>query len=168
VLELAAEKAGWGPPLPPGTGRGIALIQAFGSIVAEVAEVCVSSAGAVRVQRVVAVVDCGDLVHPDTAISQIEGGIMFGLSAALYGEITIAKGAVTQDNFSTYQVAKMADTPAIDVHFIASHAPRGGIGEVGVPAIAPAVCNAIYAACGARVRDLPIRNLTLPQRRAAL
>jgi isoquinoline 1-oxidoreductase beta subunit len=168
VLELAAEKAGWGPPLPPGTGRGIALIQAFGSIVAEVAEVSVSSAGAVRVQRVVAVVDCGDLVHPDTAISQIEGGIMFGLSAALYGEITIAKGAVTQDNFSTYQVAKMADTPAIDVHFIASHAPRGGIGEVGVPAIAPAVCNAIYAACGARVRDLPIRNLTLPQRRAAL
>jgi isoquinoline 1-oxidoreductase beta subunit len=168
VLELAAEKAGWGNPLPPRTGRGIALTQSFGSIVAEVAEVTVSEAGAAHVQRVVAVVDCGDLVHPDTATSQIEGGIIFGLSAALYGEITIAKGAVTQDNFSTYQVAKLADAPAIDVHFIASHAPRGGIGEVGVPGIAPAVCNAIYAACGVRVRDLPIKTLTLPQQRAAL
>ncbi len=168
VLERAAQESGWGSPLPPNTGRGIALIEAFGSIVAEVAEVTVSATGAVHVQRVTAVVDCGDLVHPNTAASQIEGGIMFGLSAALYSEITIDKGAVAQDNFSSYVVAKMADTPAIDVHFIASHAPRGGIGEVGVPAAAPAVCNAIYAACGVRVRALPIRNVALPSQRAAL
>ncbi len=168
VLERAAQEAGWGTPLPPNADRGIALIEAFGSIVAEVAEITISPAGAVRVQRVTAVVDCGDLVHPDTATAQIEGGIMFGLAAALYGEITIEKGAVVQDNFSTYAVAKMADAPMIDVHFIASHAPRGGIGEVGVPAAAPAVCNAIHAACGVRVRALPIRTLTLPVQRAAL
>jgi isoquinoline 1-oxidoreductase beta subunit len=161
VLELAADKAGWGGALPAGSGRGIALTEAFGSIVAEVAEVRVSAAGAVRVRRVTAVVDCGDVVHPDAAVSQIEGGIMFGLAAALYGEITIANGAVTQRNFDTYQVAKMVDTPAIEVHFIASHAPRGGIGEVGVPGIAPAVANAIHAACGVRVRRLPLRGMVL-------
>jgi isoquinoline 1-oxidoreductase subunit beta len=162
VLELCADKAGWGNPLPAGTGRGIALTEAFGSIVAQAAEVTVSPAGAVKVNRVTAVVDCGDLVHPDTATSQIEGGIMFGLAAALYGEITIDKGAVAQDNFAAYQVAKMADTPEIAVHYIASHAPRGGIGEVGVPPIAPAVANAIHAACGVRIRTLPIRSITLP------
>jgi isoquinoline 1-oxidoreductase beta subunit len=168
VLERAALESNWGRALPPNSGRGIALIEAFGSIVAEVAEVSISPGGAVRVQRVTAVVDCGDLVHPDTATAQVEGGIMFGLSAALYGEITIDKGAVVQDNFSSYSVAKMADTPAIDVHFIASHAPRGGIGEVGVPAAAPAICNAIHAACGVRIRTLPIRTLTPPAQRAAL
>ena len=171
VLELAAAKSGWGGTLPAGTGRGIALIEAFGSIVAEVAEVSVSPAGAVRVQRVTAVVDCGDLVHPDTATSQVEGGVMFGLAAALYGEITIEKGCVVQNNFDSYQVARMADAPAIDVHFIASHAPRGGIGEVGVPAAAPAICNAIHAACGTRVRVLPVRTVpvrTLPVQRAAI
>jgi isoquinoline 1-oxidoreductase beta subunit len=161
VLELVAEKSGWGAALPAGTGRGIALIEAFNSIVAEVAEVAVSATGAVQVRRVTAVVDCGDLVHPDAAVAQIEGGILFGLAAALYGEITIENGAVVQRNFDTYQVAKMADSPDIDVHFIASHAPRGGIGEVGVPAIAPAVANAIHAACGVRVRKLPLRTVVL-------
>jgi isoquinoline 1-oxidoreductase beta subunit len=161
VLELVAEKSGWGAALPAGMGRGIALIEAFDSIVAEVAEVAVSAAGAVRVRRVTAVVDCGDLVHPDAATAQIEGGILFGLAAALYGEITIEHGAVSQRNFDSYQVAKMVDTPDIDVHFIASHAPRGGIGEVGVPAIAPAVANAIHAACGVRVRKLPLRTVVL-------
>jgi isoquinoline 1-oxidoreductase beta subunit len=161
VLELVAAKSGWGGALPAGTGRGIALIEAFNSIVAEVAEVAVSSAGAVQVKRVTAVVDCGDLVHPDAATAQIEGGILFGLAAALYGEITIENGAVSQRNFDTYQVAKMVDSPDIDVHFIASHAPRGGIGEVGVPAIAPAVANAIHAACGVRVRKLPLRTVVL-------
>jgi isoquinoline 1-oxidoreductase beta subunit len=161
VLEMAAAKSGWGAALPPGSGRGIALTEAFGSIVAEVAEVTVSPSGAVRVNRVTAVVDCGDLVHPDTATAQIEGGIMFGLAAALYGEITIDKGAVRQDNFSTYKVAKMADTPEIAVYFINSHAPRGGIGEVGVPPIAPAIANAIHAASGVRIRSLPIRSVSL-------
>jgi isoquinoline 1-oxidoreductase beta subunit len=161
-----AQEAGWGNPLPPGTGRGIALIEAFGSIVAEVAEVSVSSAGTVRVQRVTAAVDCGDLVHPDTARSQVEGGILFGLSAALFGEITIEKGAVVQDNFDRYQVARMADSPVIDVHFITSHAVRGGIGEVGVPAAAPAIANAIFAATGIRVRNLPIRT-NLPSMKSA-
>jgi len=162
VLEMAAAKSGWGGTLPPGSGRGIALTEAFGSIVAEVAEVTVSPAGAVRVNRVTAVVDCGDLVHPDTATAQIEGGIMFGLAAALYGEITIDKGAVKQDNFSTYKVAKMVDTPEIAVFFIESHAPRGGIGEVGVPPIAPAIANAVHAASGVRVRTLPIRSIAMP------
>jgi isoquinoline 1-oxidoreductase beta subunit len=161
VLNMAAEKSGWGSALPAGCGRGIALTEAFGSIVAEVAEVAVSPTGAVQVRRVTAVVDCGDLVHPDAATAQIEGGIMFGLAAALYGEITIENGAVSQRNFDTYQVARMADAPAIEVYFIASHAQRGGIGEVGVPAIAPAVANAIHAACGVRMRKLPLRSVAL-------
>ena len=148
--------------MPAGSGRGIALIEAFGSIVAEVAEVAVSEGGAVRVRRVTAVVDCGDVVHRDAATAQIEGGIIFALSAALYGEITIEKGAVMQENFSDYEMAKLADAPLIDVQFLESHGPRGGIGEVGVPALAPAVANAIHAACGVRVRHLPIRRVTLP------
>jgi len=162
VLELAAAKSGWGGALPAGSGRGIALIEAFGSIVAEVAEVTVSDAGAVRVTRVTAVVDCGDLVHRDAATAQIEGGIIFALSAALYGEITIEKGVVVQENFSDYEMAKLADAPLIDVHFLQSHAARGGIGEVGVPALAPAVANAIHAACGVRLRSLPIRRVAVP------
>jgi len=162
VLELAAARSSWGTPLPAGSGRGIALIEAFGSIVAEVAEVAVSEGGAVRVRRVTAVVDCGDVVHRDAATAQIEGGIIFALSAALYGDITIEKGAVMQENFSDYEMAKLADAPLIDVQFLESHGPRGGIGEVGVPALAPAVANAIHAACGVRVRHLPIRRVTLP------
>lgn len=162
LLDLVAEKSGWGTPLPAGTGRGVALTQGFGSIVAQVAEVAVAADGTVRVRRVVAAVDCGDLVHPDAAAAQIEGGIMFGLAAALYGEISIEKGAVAQDNFDSYQVARMADAPLIEVHFLQSHAPRGGVGEVGVIPIAAAVGNAIFAASGVRVRDLPIRKLKLP------
>jgi isoquinoline 1-oxidoreductase beta subunit len=161
VLERVAKESEWGTKLPPGGGRGIALTECFNSIIAQVAEVTVSPAGAVKVHRVTAVVDCGDLVHPDTATAQIEGGILFGLAAALYGEITIENGAVAQKNFDTYQVARMADSPRIDTFFIASHAPRGGIGEVGVPAIAPAVANAIHAACGTRVRHLPLRSVAL-------
>jgi isoquinoline 1-oxidoreductase beta subunit len=161
VLERVAAESGWGSKLPPGSGRGIALTEAFNSIVAQVAEVAVASDGVVKVHRVTAVVDCGDLVHPDAAMAQIEGGILFGLAAALYGEITIENGAVAQKNFDTYQVARMADSPHIDTFFIASHAPRGGIGEVGVPAIAPAVANAIHAACGVRVRHLPLRSVAL-------
>jgi isoquinoline 1-oxidoreductase subunit beta len=156
VLELAAEKSGWGSPLPPGSARGIAVVESFGSIVAEVAEVAVDSKGKPQVRRVVAVVDCGDVVNPDAGAAQIEGGIVFGLSAALYGEINIAKGAVAQSNFSDHPMARMADTPTIEVHFLASHAKRGGLGEPGVPPIAPAIANAIFAATGKRIRTLPL------------
>ncbi|HYM34492.1 MAG TPA: molybdopterin cofactor-binding domain-containing protein, partial [Steroidobacteraceae bacterium] len=156
ALELAAEKSGWGSPLPAGSARGIALVESFGSIVCEVAEVSVDAKGQPRVRRVVAAVDCGDVVNPDSGAAQIEGGIVFGLSAALFGEISIDKGAVVQSNFNDHPMARMADAPQIEVHFIASHARRGGLGEPGVPPIAPAVTNAIFAATGNRIRTLPI------------
>jgi isoquinoline 1-oxidoreductase beta subunit len=156
ALELAAEKSGWGSPLPSGHGRGIALVESFGSIVCEVAEVEALANGKYKVHRVVAAVDCGDVVNPDSGASQIEGGIVFGLSAVLYGQITIDKGAVVQSNFGNHPMALMADAPRTEVHFIASHARRGGLGEPGVPPIAPAIANAIFAATGNRIRTLPI------------
>jgi isoquinoline 1-oxidoreductase beta subunit len=121
-----------------------------------VAEVEALANGKYKVHRVVAAVDCGDVVNPDSGASQIEGGIVFGLSAALYGQITIDKGAVVETNFGDHPVARMADTPHTEVHFIASHAQRGGLGEPGVPPIAPAIANAIFAATGKRIRTLPI------------
>jgi isoquinoline 1-oxidoreductase beta subunit len=156
ALELAAEKAGWGGALPAGRARGIALVESFGSIVCEVAEVEARTDGTFKVHRVVAAVDCGDVVNPDSGAAQIEGGIVFGLSAALYGAITIDQGAVVQGNFGDHPMARMSDTPLIEVHFIASHAKRGGLGEPGVPPIAPAITNAIFAATGKRLRTLPI------------
>jgi isoquinoline 1-oxidoreductase beta subunit len=170
VLELAAEKAGWGSALPAGQGRGIALTKAFGSIVAEVLEVGVTPDGKIRPRRATAVVDCGDLVNPDTARAQVEGGIMFALSAALYGNITIARGAVQETNFDTFRVAHMEDTPRIDVFFVESHAKRGGLGEVGVPGAAAALGNAIFAATGRRLRVLPFvgQDVSAVQRSAEL
>jgi isoquinoline 1-oxidoreductase subunit beta len=157
VLESAAANANWGSSLPAGKGRGIALVESFGSVVCEVAEVEVDPrSGTKRVTRVVAVVDCGEVVNPDSGAAQIEGGIVFGLAAALYGAIDIEKGAVVQSNFDNHPVARMADAPKIEVHFVASQARRGGLGEPGVPPIAPAVANAIFAATGERVRSLPI------------
>jgi isoquinoline 1-oxidoreductase beta subunit len=158
VLELAAEKAGWTTPVPTGHGRGIALVESFGSIVCEVAEVETSNDGTFKVHRVIAAVDCGDVVNPDSGAAQVEGGIVFGLSAALYGEITIDKGAVVQGNFADHPMARMVDTPTIEVHFIASHERRGGLGEPGVPPIAPAIANALFAASGKRVRTLPMTS----------
>jgi len=155
ALELAAAKAGWGTPLPANRGRGIALVESFGSIVCEVAEVAVTG-GEVAVKRVVAAVDCGDVVDPSAGAAQIEGGIVFGLSAALFGEITLDKGAVVQSNFHDYRMLRINESPQIETHFIASHAIRGGLGEPGVPPVAPAVVNAIFAATGKRVRELPI------------
>jgi isoquinoline 1-oxidoreductase beta subunit len=155
VLDLAAAQSDWNTRLPEGQGRGIALVEGFGSIIAEVAEIEILPTRALHVRRVTAAVDCGDLVNPDTAKAQIEGGILFGLSAALYGNITIANGAVQQSNFYDFRVARMADAPQIDVHFIASHAPRGGLGEIGVPPIAAAIGNAVFAASGQRLRRLP-------------
>jgi isoquinoline 1-oxidoreductase beta subunit len=158
VLELAAIKSGWGTPLPPNRGRGIALVESFGSIVCQVAEVEVTG-NDIAVKHVTVAVDCGDVVDPSAGLAQIEGGILFGLSAALYGEITLDKGAVVQSNFHDYPVLRINESPSIDAHFIASHAVRGGLGEPGVPPIAPAVVNAIFAATGKRIRELPIKRV---------
>jgi isoquinoline 1-oxidoreductase beta subunit len=158
ALELAAGKAGWGKPLPPGRGRGIACHTSFGSHVAEVAEVSVEK-GRVRVHRVVAAVDCGIAVNPDSVEHQIEGAVVYGLSAALRGEITVAKGAVVQGNFDDYEPLRMSEMPAVEAHIVPSREPPGGLGEPGLPPIAPAVANALFAATGKRVRRLPIREV---------
>jgi len=157
VLELAAKKAGWGTPLPAGMGRGIACHACFGSFVAEVAEVSVDSNGGVRVKRIVSAVDCGRAVNPDGIRSQIEGGVIIGLTAALYGEITIENGRVQQGNYDAYKLLRYDETPEIEVHIVGSEKDPTGVGEPGLPPVAPAVCNAIYAATGKRIRRLPIR-----------
>jgi isoquinoline 1-oxidoreductase beta subunit len=161
VLDRVAAMAAWDRPLPAGEGRGIALVECFGTIVGEVAHVAVSPDGRLRVSHVFAAVDCGDVVNTDTATAQVEGGIIFGLSAAMVGEITISQGRVVESNFHDHQVISLADAPEISVDFIRSNAPLGGLGEPGVPPIAPAVTNAIFAATGIRVRDLPIKNQDL-------
>ncbi len=156
TLETAAEKAGWGSPLPPGVGRGIAVHESFGSFIAHVAEVTLDAKGQLKVQRVVCAIDCGRIVNPDTIAAQMESGIIFGLSAALYGEITLKDGRVEQSNFHDYPLVRMEASPHIEVHIVPSNDPPGGVGEPGVPPVAPAVANALFAATGARVRSLPI------------
>jgi isoquinoline 1-oxidoreductase beta subunit len=157
ALELAASKANWGALLPKGHGRGIALHFSFDTYVAEVAEVSVDDQGAVRVHRVVAAVDCGRVVNPDGVAAQIEGGIIFALSAALKGEITLDRGRVEQRNFHDYQMLRINEAPEIEVHIVPSTEHPTGVGEPGVPPAAPAATNAIFAATGKRVRKLPIR-----------
>ncbi|MEY3746846.1 MAG: hypothetical protein RL194_305 [Pseudomonadota bacterium] len=157
VLDLAAEKAGWGSPLPKGTARGIAVHESFGSFVAQVAEVSVID-GNVKVHRVVCAIDCGLVVNPESLVAQMESGIAFGLGAALAGEITLKDGQVTQSNFHDYQVLRMSQMPVVEVHMLQSTAKMGGAGEPGVPPVAPAVTNAIFAASGKRIRTLPIGN----------
>jgi isoquinoline 1-oxidoreductase beta subunit len=164
ALDKAAAMAGWGSTLPEREGRGIALTECFGSIVAEVAHVAVSPEGKLRVRAVHAAVDCGDVVNTDSAAAQAEGGIIFGLSAALVGEITIAEGRVVQRNFRDYQMIRLADAPQISVEFVRSDAKPGGLGEPCVPPIAAAVANAIFAATGIRVRELPFKNHDLSRR----
>jgi isoquinoline 1-oxidoreductase beta subunit len=161
ALEKAATMSGWGTPLPAGEGRGIAITQCFGSIVAEVAHVAVSPDGQLQVKHIYAAVDCGPVVNTDTAAAQAEGGIIFGLSAALLGEITIAEGKAVQRNFRDYRMIKIKDAPDVSVEFMQSGAPIGGLGEPCVPPVGPAVANAIFAACGIRVRELPIKNTKL-------
>jgi isoquinoline 1-oxidoreductase beta subunit len=155
VLDVAAQKAGWGTPLPAGVFRGIAVAQSFGSYVAEVAEVSVNPDGTPRVHRVVAAVDCGMTVNPTIIERQIEGGIVFGLSAALYGKITLKDGRVEQGNFHDYPLLRSTEMPKVEVHIVASTEKPGGIGEPGTPPIAPAVANALFAATGKRLRSLP-------------
>jgi isoquinoline 1-oxidoreductase subunit beta len=157
VLELAAEKAGWNSgPLPKGKGRGIAVCEAFNSFVAQVAEVSVDDAGRIKVDRVVCAVDCGTPVNPDIIRAQMEGGIGFGLGAALFGAITLKDGRVEQSNFNDYRVLRMNEAPAkIEVHIVPSTEKPTGVGEPGVAPIGPAVANAVFAATGKRVRVFP-------------
>jgi isoquinoline 1-oxidoreductase beta subunit len=163
VLELATDKAGWGQPLPQGVGRGVSVQSAFATYMAQVAEVEVSKDGAVRVRRVVCAVDCGTVVNPDTVQAQIQSAVIFGITAALYGEITLKDGRVEQTNFDTYQMLRINEAPAIEVHIVQSFEPPGGMGEPGTSAIVPAVTNAIFAATGKRLRKLPIDTTALRQ-----
>ncbi|MFO0838103.1 MAG: xanthine dehydrogenase family protein molybdopterin-binding subunit [Phycisphaerae bacterium] len=157
VLELAAEKAGWGGSLPAGRGRGIAAHESFGSFVSHVAEVSVAPNGSLKVDRVVCAIDCGPVVNPDTVRAQMESCVAFALSAALHGELTFDKGRVQQRNFHDYPILRMNEMPLVEVHIVPSTEKMGGVGEPGVPPLAPAVANAIHAATGKRVRRLPIR-----------
>jgi len=162
VLELAALQAGWDRALAPGSGRGISLLHAFGSYIAQVAEVSVSKQGDVRVGRVVCAVDCGTIVNPDTVKAQMESGIIFGISAALWGEITLKNGRVEQHNFNDYRVLRLPEAPVIEVHLVQSTAAPGGVGEPGTSAVMPAVANAIFAATGKRIRKLPVKEQLRP------
>jgi isoquinoline 1-oxidoreductase beta subunit len=156
VLDLAAQKAGWnGGPLPKGRGRGIAVAEAFNTLVAQVVEVSVD-AGHVKVDRVVCAVDCGTPINPDIIAAQMEGGIGFGLGAVLYGAITLKDGRVEQDNFNGYRVLRMNEMPKVEVHIVPSTEPPTGVGEPGVAPVGPALVNAIFAASGKRMRVLPI------------
>jgi isoquinoline 1-oxidoreductase subunit beta len=161
VLDVAAEKAGWRQPLPKRMGRGVSLQFAFGTYMAQVAEVEVSKEGEVRVRRVVCSVDCGTVVNPDTVEAQIQSGIIFGISAALYGKITLKGGRVEQSNFDSYQVLRIDEAPVIEVHIVQSSEPPGGMGEAGTSAIVPAVMNAIFAATGKRLRKPPVNPALL-------
>ncbi len=160
VLDLVAEKANWGS-VPAGRFQGIALHKSFESYVAEVAEISVDSQGKLKIHKVVCAVDCGVVVNPDIVKAQMESGIVFGLVAAFLGEITIKQGRVQQSNFHDYQMLRMADVPPIEVHIVPSTEPPTGVGEPGVPPIAPAVTNAIYAATGKRIRSLPLSKYNL-------
>jgi isoquinoline 1-oxidoreductase beta subunit len=157
ALELAAEKAGWGKPLPQGRGRGIAVMECFGSILAQVTEVSVNGNGQVRVHRVVCTVDTGWVIHPDTIKAQMEGGIVYGLTAALKGEITIDKGRAQQKHFADYQMMRHNEMPQIEVFIVPSTEEPGGIGEPSTALAAGSLVNAIHAATGKRIYKLPVK-----------
>jgi isoquinoline 1-oxidoreductase beta subunit len=167
VLNLAAQKAGWGKPLARGVGRGIATHFSFDSYVAQVIEASVAKDGTVRVHRVVCAVDCGRVVNPDTVKAQMEGGINFGLTAALKTEITLENGRVQQSNFNDYPMLRMFEAPAIEVFIVPSEEKPTGVGEPSVPPVAPALTNAIFAATGKRIRRLPIRTSDLVEKGGA-
>ncbi|MDE2258826.1 MAG: xanthine dehydrogenase family protein molybdopterin-binding subunit [Betaproteobacteria bacterium] len=155
VLELAAARSQWGRPLPAGHALGIAVVESFGSVVAEVAEVSLQQ-GKPRVHRVVIAADVGMVINPDTVAAQLEGAMNFGLSAALYGQITFSEGQPRQSNFNDYPLVRLAEMPQVEVHLVPSGDAPGGVGEPGTPPIAPAVCNALFALTGQRVYRLPL------------
>jgi isoquinoline 1-oxidoreductase beta subunit len=156
VLSLAAEKAGWGQPLPARRGRGVSVQFAFGSYLSQVADVEVASDGSVKIHRIVCAVDCGIAINPDTVAAQVEGGALFGLTAALYGSITLKNGRVEQSNFHDYRPLRINEAPVIETYLVKSAEPPGGLGEAATAAVSPAVTNAIFAATGRRIRTLPI------------
>jgi isoquinoline 1-oxidoreductase subunit beta len=159
VLREAAAKAGWGTPVPAGRARGIALQESFGSIVAEVAEISLTDDGQVRVEKVTCAIDCGRVVHPDNAASQVESGIIYGLTAAMYGQISIEQGRVKESNFHDYEMLHLSESPQIEVVLLESDgAAVGGLGEPATPPISAAVTNALYALTGQRIRELPLKN----------
>jgi isoquinoline 1-oxidoreductase beta subunit len=161
VLDLAAQKAEWGSPLGPREGRGICLEAAFGSFIATIAHVAVADDGEVSVKRITSAVDCGMIVNPDGVTAQMQGGMFFGLSAALHGEITIANGRVEQSNFHDYRIVRMDEAPLIDIHLVVSGEAPGGIGEPGSVTVQPAVANAVYAAVGVQPNRMPIDRALL-------
>ena len=167
ALKLAAQKAGWGTPLPAGVGRGVAVQPSFASWIATVAEVGVDASGEVKLRRLVCVVDTGIAVNPDTIKAQLQGGLIFGLTAALFGNVTIDRGRVQQSNFHDYRMLRIDETPPIDVYVIPSGEAPGGIGEAGTVAAFPALANAIFAATGKRLRSLPIDRDVLAGRKQA-
>ena len=156
VLQEAAAQADWGKPLAPGCGRGLAISDNHGTIVAEIVKVSVGKEGNLSVEEVICVVNCRQVIHPDTVIAQMEGSILDGLSAALYGQITLTRGQVDQSNFSDYRFLNLAEAPKVTVHLIPESGRPGGIGEPGLPPIAPALANAIFDATGRRIRSLPV------------
>jgi len=156
VLDLAAEKSGWDQPLPKGSGRCVSVQNVFGSYMAQVAEVAVSKDGDVAVKRITCAVDCGIGINPNTIEAQAQSAILYGLTAALYGEITLKDGRVEQSNFDSYRALRINEIPAIDIHIIDSGEAPGGMGEPETCAVPPAVTNAIFAATGVRLRKLPI------------
>jgi isoquinoline 1-oxidoreductase beta subunit len=157
VVERAADASGWGTPLPEGRARGIAAHYSFVTYVAQVVEASVDDDGRIRVHRVDCVSDCGQVVNPDRVRAQMEGGVVFGLSLALHGEITMRDGAVEQANFNDYPILRLNESPEIHVHLVESSELPTGVGEPGVPPLAPALANAVYAATGRRIRELPLR-----------
>lgn len=160
VLEVAADKSGWGTPVPMDRARGIAVVEDKGGLVAEVAEVSIEG-DRVRVHKVTCAADCGQIIHPGIVEAQLSGSVIAGLTAALYGEITIEKGRVKQGNFNDYRLMRMREMPEISVHIVPNHEEPGGVGEPAVPPIAPAVANALFALTGKRIRRLPIRMESL-------
>jgi isoquinoline 1-oxidoreductase subunit beta len=161
VLDLAAAKSNWAGPLPAGRGRGVAVQYAFGSYLAQIVEVSVDAENQVRVHEVVCALDCGQMINPDTIRAQLEGGVMFGLGAALWSEVVITNGRVRQSNFHDYRAMRLPEAPRVQVHLVSNQEKPGGVGETGTACAAAALCNAIYAASGKRVRTLPVsRGLT--------
>jgi isoquinoline 1-oxidoreductase beta subunit len=161
VLNAAAEKAGWGKPLPAGVHRGLAQFMGYGSYSAAVAEVSVSSAGKLKVHRMVLALDCGHVVNPGQVAAQVEGSVAYGLSATLYGEMPVEKGRMTSLNFDSYELLRLAEMPKVETVIVPTHDFWGGVGEPTICVVAPAVMNAIFAATGKPVRHLPLKNVKL-------